>query len=299
MIRLPEGLVAVAIVVLIGIVWAALFGELGGGAVPAGPLQATADAPVVAPSTESMGVGGVRQIWSGQGSGQGRASFGQGMEQRVGQGAAMQWAPPLKTPPRAPPPLTTLHGAGIQLAEAHWQGLEAIPLTTEIRKKLKISRDVQGVLIDETTLAAADAGLLAGDVLVAIQGNPVRTLEGVLRETKRVKRLKSVVLTVQRGTSARAGAAAARRQAGLHQVVLTVPDELGFAQVETAPMILSGDIAPHPYRGPCTQCHLIGTTGHMVPDPDLITLPAPPIRAHAPRPHQDRGPCLACHKIIP
>ena len=36
-----------------------------------------------------------------------------------------------------------------------------------------------------------------------------------------------------------------------------------------------------------------------VPDPDLVTLPAPTIRVNVPRPHQDRGPCAACHTIIP
>ena len=174
----------------------------------------------------------------------------------------------------------------IQLAEAHWQGLEAIPLTVELKKKLNLPMALQGLLLDETTMAAAASGVLAGDVLVAINGNTVTTLEGVLRESKRVKRHKSVPLTVQRGGR-------------FHTIVLAAPDELGFAQVETAPMILSGDIAPHPYRGPCTQCHAIGTGGHMVPDPDLVTLPAPTIRANVPRPHQDRGACEACHIIIP
>ncbi len=174
----------------------------------------------------------------------------------------------------------------IQLAEAHWQGLEAIPLTLEVKKKLNLPLALRGVLLDETTLEAARSGLRAGDVLVAINGNEVTTLEGVLQESRRVKRQKRATLTVW-------------RSGRLLPIVLTVPDELGFAQVETAPMILSGDVAPHPYRGSCTQCHAIGTGGHMVPDPDLVTLPAPTIRANVPRPHQDRGPCEACHIIIP
>ncbi|MEO5339580.1 MAG: PDZ domain-containing protein [Magnetococcus sp. MYC-9] len=213
----------------------------------------------------------------------------------AGNGPAVAVPVAFAGPPAAPivPALPSAGGVprafvapNIQLAEAHWQGLEAIPLTVELKKKLKLPMALQGLLLDETTLAAAEAGLRAGDVLVAINGTPVTTLEGVLRESKRVKRLKAVTLVVQRAGR-------------LHPIVLTVPDELGFAQVETAPMILSGDIAPHSYRGPCTQCHAIGTGGHMVPDPDLVTLPAPAIRAGVPRPHQDRGACEACHTIIP
>jgi len=85
-------------------------------------------------------------------------------------------------------------------------------------------------------------------------------------------------------------------------LTLSAPDNLGFVQAETAPMILPGEIMPHPYRGPCTDCHAIGTTGHIVPDPDGIILPPPPISAQAlatPPPHKDRGPCQACHQIIP
>ena len=197
------------------------------------------------------------------------------------------------------PPLQVFSAANVQLAEAHWQGMETIPLTTELKKKLKLPQGLQGVLIDETTMAAATSGFRAGDVLLAINGNPVASLEGVLRESKRVKRLKAVKMTVRRDANVAQRPAAARLgTARLLELTLRVPDELGFAQVETAPMILSGDISPHPYRGPCTQCHTIGTTGHMVPDPDLITLPAPPIRSNAQRPHQDRGPCMACHQMI-
>ena len=201
-------------------------------------------------------------------------------------------------PPLPSIPLQAYSAPNVQLAEAHWQGLEAIPLTVELKTKLNIPMELEGVLLDETTMAAAVSGLRAGDVLVAINGNPVKSLEGILRESKRVKRLKSVTMTVQRGNNAATGATAAPSPYSLLNIDLVVKDELGFAQVETAPMILSGDITPHAYRGPCTQCHAIGTLGHLVPDPDLVTLPAPTIRANTPRPHQDRGPCVACHVII-
>ncbi len=185
---------------------------------------------------------------------------------------------------RALPP-KAFFAPNVQLAEAHWQGMEVIPLSTEIKTKLKLPLELEGVLIDETTLVAAASGIRAGDVLQSVNGNRVRSINDVVRESKRVKRRKSVKMTVLRD--------------GRHlRLVLRADEAIGFAQAETAPMILPGDIMPHPYRGPCTQCHPIGTTGHMVPDPEMITLPAPVIRSGAVSPHQDRGPCEACHQMI-
>ncbi|MEO5348647.1 MAG: PDZ domain-containing protein [Magnetococcus sp. YQC-3] len=262
--RAPQLLLAVALLGLLGIVLVALFAGPGDGG---GARSVTTGQPVV--GQPAAVVQPVAAVAAPAYPRQGRAA-----------GAGKGIRPEVAAMPKA------YVAPNIQLAEAHWQGMEAIPLTVELKKKLKLPLGLQGVLLDETTLAAATAGLRAGDVLVAINGNAVTTLEGVLQESKRVKRQKLVTLTVQ-------------RQGRLYPIVLTVPDELGFAQVETAPMILTGDVAPHQYRGPCTQCHAIGTGGHMVPDPDLVTLPAPVIRAGVVRPHQDRGPCEACHVIIP
>lgn len=182
-------------------------------------------------------------------------------------------------------PRSAYFAQNVQLAEAHWQGMEVIPLSTEIKTKLKLPLSLEGVLIDETTLVAAASGFEAGDVLQTVNGNPVRSINDVVRESKRVKRRKTVWMTVLRkGVKMR--------------LALSTNEALGFAQAETAPMILPGDIMPHPYRGPCTQCHPIGTTGHMVPDPEMITLPPPVIRSGAVSPHQDRGPCEACHQLI-
>lgn len=182
-------------------------------------------------------------------------------------------------------PLGAYIAPDVQLAEAHWQGLEAIPLTKELKLKLKLPMSLKGLLVDETTLIAAASGLRAGDIMVAINNRPVKTLKDVLRESKRLKLRTKVTLTVY-------------REGAWRQIVLQSNEPLGFAQVETAPMILPGDVPPHPERGACTQCHPIGTFGHMVPDPELITLPAPNIRVGVPRPHRDRGPCKACHIIL-
>ncbi|MBF0273088.1 MAG: magnetochrome domain-containing protein [Magnetococcales bacterium] len=204
----------------------------------------------------------------------------------------------MATPPVANAPLPSLVGhtgadptlkpfvnPKAKLSEGHWKGLEALPLSLELKKKLKLPIELEGLLIDEVTLNAAEAGLLAGDVIVAVNGNPVRSLEELLAETKKVQMAKSAsILVFRRGL--------------MQQFMLVAKSNLGFAQVETAPMILPGEIMPHPYRGPCTQCHAIGTTGHIVPDPDGIILPPPPIRMGMTSPHKDRGPCQACHPII-
>ncbi|MBF0400444.1 MAG: PDZ domain-containing protein [Magnetococcales bacterium] len=278
--RLPQFILAAALLGLLGIILVALFvgpyhGQSGGAATAVPPIPSVSP---VAPV--GLAAGQPQAVPAAMAVAPQTAEAAQAVVQGGRPSGRKRVAGARAAPPDAyiPP--------NLQWAEAHWQGMEGIPLTEELKKKLKLPMDLQGVLLDETTLAAAASGLRAGDVLVAINGNTVTTLEGVLRESKRVKRQKSVPLTVW-------------RRGRLYTVVLAVPDELGFAQVETAPMILSGDIAPHPYRGPCTQCHAVGTGGHMVPDPDLVTLPAPVIRADTPRPHQDRGACEACHIIVP
>lgn len=195
---------------------------------------------------------------------------------------------PVLSPPQSVAPVSEFIPAKPLLAEAHWQGMEAIPLTSELKKKLNLPMNAQGVLIDEVTLQSIQAGLLAGDILVAVNSRQVLTLEDVYRESRGVQNQESVVLTVIRGG-----------QWKNFQLMSAPGENLGFAQVETAPMILPGDIKPHRYRGPCTMCHAIGQTGHLVPDPDGIILPPPPIKAGVTRPHMDRGPCLACHRIIP
>ncbi len=184
------------------------------------------------------------------------------------------------------PALMTYTAPNVQLSEGHWQGLEALPLSGELKQKLQLPNNLIGLLIDEVTLNAAASGLLAGDVLTSVNGIAVETLEALVALSKQVQTLQQATLGVY------------RKGQGL-SFTLSAPDNLGFAQVETAPMILPGEIMPHPYRGPCTGCHAIGTTGHIVPDPGEIILPPPPISAKTTvPPHKDRGPCQACHPIV-
>jgi hypothetical protein len=187
-----------------------------------------------------------------------------------------------------PAPAIGFSDIGLKLSEGHWQGMEALPLSLELKKKLKLPRRLEGVLIDEVTLFAAQSGLMAGDVMVAVNSRPVLSIEDLVRETKRIQYKNSATLTAYR-----------REAWKTFTLRVAQGDNLGFAQVETAPMVLPGAMRPHPYRGPCTDCHAIDLVGQpRMPDPDGIILPPPPIQANAGVPHQDRGPCRACHKII-
>ena len=173
----------------------------------------------------------------------------------------------------------------IKLAEGHWQGMEVIELTPELKTKLNIPMHIEGLLVDEVTLIAMKSGLMAGDILIGIGQNIVKTIEDTVQISKLHRNKKNVLLTVLRNYNQQS-------------FVMTSPDFLGFVMAETAPMILPSDIMPHPYRGECTSCHPIGHTGHITPDPDGIPMPVPPIPRGAIMPHRERGPCQACHTIF-
>lgn len=268
------GIVALGLVILFVILMAGLFSSPDYGQLPA----SAPTLPVV------QGFGGQPSPSVGQGLG--------GNPSVVGPGGGSALPVALQTPMMAVAPTGQTPGASyvdpnMQLSEAHWQGMEALPLSSELKKKLKLPTRLEGLLIDEVSLQAARSGLMAGDVLVAVDSRPVRTLEDLLRESKRVQTREKVVLTAYR-----------KEEWQTFTLSVAKGDNLGFVQVEAAPMIVAGDIRPHPYRGPCTTCHAIGTAAQMMPDPDLIILPPPPIRADARMPHQDRGPCRVCHPII-
>ncbi|MBF0290184.1 MAG: PDZ domain-containing protein [SAR324 cluster bacterium] len=201
--------------------------------------------------------------------------------------AAMNMASPAPVNPNLAPGNTAVPdyiSPRVQLSEGHWQGMEVIELTAELKQKLKIPMELEGVLIDEVTLNAMESGMKAGDILLAIEKNRVRTIEDVVAFSKRLQNRKSVAMTVL-------------RQDRQMVFILRSKEALGFTQAETAPMILPSDIMPHPYRGRCTKCHPIGTTGHITPDPDGIPLDVPPIPKGVNSPHRNRGPCQACHVI--
>jgi hypothetical protein len=187
----------------------------------------------------------------------------------------------------------------IQLSEAHWQGMDVMRLSGELRKKLKYPSGLKGLLIDEVTLNAADAGLLAGDVITVVGDTPVTTLEGFQRQTRSLRNQRHAAVTVLRKGKMKGGDG--RFIMNTATLMLRADRDLGFAQVEGAPMILPGDGRPQSYRGPCTQCHAVGTGFELSPDPDLITLPPAPITMDVANkglsPHRNRGPCVACHVI--
>jgi len=174
--------------------------------------------------------------------------------------------------------------------EAHWIGLEAGPLLPAVAKANNIPPNISGVFVDEVTLVAADSGLLAGDVITAVNGNQVSDLKTFKNATKHVALANQAQVTIF-------------RRGAYKTIVVVSPDELGFAQIEGAPMILATDRAPHGYYGPCDNCHAIapGRTNinQMAKDlGDILAKSAPNIKKGTPPPHGNRGACTKCHVLL-
>ncbi|MES0338342.1 MAG: magnetosome magnetite formation protein MamP [Candidatus Magnetobacterium sp. LHC-1] len=176
------------------------------------------------------------------------------------------------------------------LQEGHWIGLEVVPLTPQLAAANNIPADVVGVLVDEVTLMAAAAGVMAGDVILAVNGLKVKDLNTFEKSTRQVATINQATVAVYRGGNSK-------------DVKVVANNALGVAQMEGAPMILSTAVRPHGYYGPCDRCHVISRTpsnktGQLAKDAGdvLITTP-PPIQWGAQSPHGDRGKCTNCHTI--
>nr|CAX83796.1 LemA [uncultured bacterium] len=219
-------------------------------------------------------------------------------------GAPLQAAMPAATPP---PPVDAEQTADtppnyipreMSLYEAHWQGMDVMLLDEEKRRKLKFPRGLEGLLIGEVTLSAAKSGLLGGDVVIKVEDTRVVDIEQFQQATRAVRGSMRANVTVLRKTDRQEDGRFAMRRI---TAVLSGDPDLGFAQVEAAPMILAGSPRPHPYRGVCTKCHAVGQGFELTPDPDMITLPPPPISREIAEkrmfPHENMGPCEACHVI--
>lgn len=192
-------------------------------------------------------------------------------------------------PPNQNVPLQPIAVPDVPLQEGHWIGLEVIPLTPALAKANSIPPDAVGVLIDEVTLLAAEAGLMAGDVIMAVNDKKVSDLKSFWQATKDVAQVNRANVSVYSG--------------GKHKkIVVFSAEALGVAQMEAAPMILATDKSPHGYYGPCDKCHAIAKTplnaGQLAKDlGDILTKVAPAIRKGMPPPHRQRGTCTLCHVV--
>lgn len=185
-----------------------------------------------------------------------------------------------------PPPAPSLDPR--RFTEAHWQGIEVIPNTPLVATALKIPPDAKGVIADDVTLPADLQGFQGGDLVTQVAQVPTPDLTSFIAATDWVRDQRQVEVAIIREGQPR------RLQ------LTALKERLGNANGETASMIRPGARMPHPYRGPCTNCHRIGTTGTIPIDQgDMTITTAPTIRADAVRPHRDRGPCTACHQVLP
>lgn len=174
-----------------------------------------------------------------------------------------------------------------ELIEGHWLGMELIPLTLELAKEYNVPLDAKGLLVDEISLESAESGVLAGDLVIAVQGVATPDLVAFTEATRRVKnRLKANVLVSRRGQ--------------LLEFTFSSKRMLGFSQNEAAQPITPGALSPHRSRtSPCTSCHIIMITGGQLPTDAGDILPnAPTIIKGAIPPHENRGKCKNCHVIL-
>jgi len=173
------------------------------------------------------------------------------------------------------------------LIEGHWLGMELIPTTPELSAEYNIPPGTDGLLVDEISLESAESGILAGDMVVAVNRIATPDLVAFTEATRRVKnRRKADILVSRRGQ--------------LLEFVFSSNRTIGFSQNEAAQPIAPGAISPHRSRSqPCTTCHIIMKTGGQLPTDagDILPNP-PPIRKNAVAPHEYRGTCKTCHVIL-
>ncbi len=83
--------------------------------------------------------------------------------------------------------------------EGHWWGMEVESLTPFAKQVLKIPASVNGLWVDETNLWAVRCDIKAADIVLKIQGYPVRDLGEFYHVTKRLKNRRKVTLEILRG----------------------------------------------------------------------------------------------------
>jgi hypothetical protein len=65
-----------------------------------------------------------------------------------------------------------------------WLGMSVVPITPPVIKQLKLPADSSGLVVSTVMARAAAAGLMAGDVLVSIDGAPVHDMQSFLAATQ-------------------------------------------------------------------------------------------------------------------
>ena len=176
-----------------------------------------------------------------------------------------------------------------ELVEGHWLGMELIPLVPELAKEFGIAPDQKGLLVDEISLESAESGILAGDMVVGVEGFATPDLASFTEATRRVKNARKARVQVS-------------RRGKVMEFTFISDRSLGFSQNEAAQPIRPGALAPHRKRQqgkPCTACHIIMNTGGQLPTDAGDILPSPPpITKGAVAPHEYRGKCNNCHVML-
>jgi serine protease Do len=95
---------------------------------------------------------------------------------------------------------SSLRGGGGGEAPRGKLGLQLTELTPEIRRELRISSDVSGVVVEDVAdvSPAADQGIAAGDVITEVNGKPVRSVGQFRDEVTRARKGEYLRLYVRR-----------------------------------------------------------------------------------------------------
>jgi serine protease Do len=79
-------------------------------------------------------------------------------------------------------------------------GMELLPLDPQLRKELKVQKDLNGVVVGQVASAspAAELGIQPGDVIVSVDQKPVTTPESAAAQLKEAASQGNVLLLLNR-----------------------------------------------------------------------------------------------------
>ena len=83
--------------------------------------------------------------------------------------------------------------------EGEWLGLEVAPITSLTASQYNLPQRLQGVVIPDAEAQAAAAGILAGDVVLSVNGQPTRNIREFLAATNHGRLTRGVVQIFRRG----------------------------------------------------------------------------------------------------
>ena len=121
--------------------------------------------------------------------------------------------------------------------EGEWLGLEVAPITNLTATQYKLAPGMAGVVVAEAEAQALTAGFKAGDVVVALNGVPVRDLGGFLRSTRNGTLAGATIDVVRKGQLLRGDLSSAPAPSpAASQVPVAAAPPMGFQAAGQPPL---------------------------------------------------------------